>query len=81
MVLYAIREAKVAAAAAAAAKESEETPAEESEEPKEETPAVVTEEEKPAVQLQNYCCTAQTNQAFWQKSQTLLQLTKVILST
>ena len=48
VVLYAIREAKVAAAAAAAAKESEETPAEESEEPKEETPAVVTEEEKPA---------------------------------
>ena len=46
VVLYAIREAKVAAAAAAAAKESEETPAEESEEPKEETPAVVTEEEK-----------------------------------
>ena len=45
VVLYAIREAKVAAAAA---KESEETPAEESEEPKEETPAVVTEEEKPA---------------------------------
>ena len=44
VVLYAIREAKVAAAAAAAAKESEETPAEESEEPKEETPA----EEKPA---------------------------------
>ena len=40
VVLYAIREAKVAAAAAAAAKESEE--------PKEETPAVVTEEEKPA---------------------------------
>ncbi|WP_400241056.1 hypothetical protein [Methanomethylophilus alvi] len=48
VVLYAIREAKVAAAAAAAAKESEETPAEEPEEPKEETPAVVTEEEKPA---------------------------------
>ena len=48
VVLYAIREAKVAAAAAAAAKESEETPVEESEEPKEETPAVVTEEEKPA---------------------------------
>ncbi|WP_400226349.1 hypothetical protein [Methanomethylophilus alvi] len=48
VVLYAIREAKVAAAAAAAAKGSEETPAEESEEPKEETPAVVTEEEKPA---------------------------------
>ncbi|WP_400249780.1 hypothetical protein [Methanomethylophilus alvi] len=48
VVLYAIREAKIAAAAAAAAKESEETPAEESEEPKEETPAVVTEEEKPA---------------------------------
>ena len=48
VVLYAIREAKVAAATAAAAKESEETPAEESEEPKEETPAVVTEEEKPA---------------------------------
>ena len=48
VVLYAIREAKVAAAAAAAAKESEETPAEESVEPKEETPAVVTEEEKPA---------------------------------
>ena len=48
VVLYAIREAKVAAAAATAAKESEETPAEESEEPKEETPAVVTEEEKPA---------------------------------
>ena len=48
VVLYAIREAKVAAAAVAAAKESEETPAEESEEPKEETPAVVTEEEKPA---------------------------------
>ena len=56
VVLYAIREAKVAAAAAAAAKESEEAPAEESEEapaeeseePKEETPAVVTEEEKPA---------------------------------
>ncbi len=48
VVLYAIREAKVAAVAAAAAKESEETPAEESEEPKEETPAVVTEEEKPA---------------------------------
>lgn len=48
VVLYAIREAKVAAAAAADAKESEETPAEESEEPKEETPAVVTEEEKPA---------------------------------
>ncbi|WP_400207439.1 hypothetical protein [Methanomethylophilus alvi] len=48
VVLYAIREAKVAAAAAAAAKESEETPAEESEEPKEETPVVVTEEEKPA---------------------------------
>ncbi len=48
VVLYAIREAKVAVAAAAAAKESEETPAEESEEPKEETPAVVTEEEKPA---------------------------------
>ena len=48
VVLYAIREAKVAAAAAAAAKESEETPAEESEEPKEETSAVVTEEEKPA---------------------------------
>ena len=48
VVLYAIREAKVAAAAAAAAKESEETPAEESEEPKEEPPAVVTEEEKPA---------------------------------
>ena len=48
VVLYAIREAKVAAAAAAVAKESEETPAEESEEPKEETPAVVTEEEKPA---------------------------------
>ena len=56
VVLYVIREAKVAAAAAAAAKESEEipaeeseeTPAEESEEPKEETPAVVTEEEKPA---------------------------------
>ena len=48
VVLYAIREAKVAAAAVAAAKESEETPVEESEEPKEETPAVVTEEEKPA---------------------------------
>ena len=48
VVLYAIREAKVAAAAVADAKESEETPAEESEEPKEETPAVVTEEEKPA---------------------------------
>ena len=57
VVLYAIREAKVAAAAAAAAKESEETPAEESEEPKEETPAAVeeapaavtpAEEEKPA---------------------------------
>ena len=48
VVLYAIREAKVAAAAAAAAKEPEETPAEETEEPKEETPAVVTEEEKPA---------------------------------
>ena len=48
VVLYAIREAKVAAAAVADAKESEETPVEESEEPKEETPAVVTEEEKPA---------------------------------
>ena len=48
VVLYAIREAKVAAAAVAAAKESEETPVEESEAPQEETPAVVTEEEKPA---------------------------------